>query len=34
LKLLHLDKQLRNLLKLTNLLATFAVAEEHGITVA
>ncbi|MBB5058698.1 anti-sigma B factor antagonist [Granulicella aggregans] len=34
LKLLHLDKQLRNLLKLTNLLSTFAVAEEHGITVA
>lgn len=34
LKLLHLAKQLRNLLKLTNLLSTFAVAEEHGITVA
>ena len=34
LKLLHLGKQLRNLLKLTNLLSTFAVAEEHGITVA
>jgi anti-sigma B factor antagonist len=34
LKLLHLGKQLRNLLKLTNLLATFAAAEEHGITIA
>lgn len=34
LKLLHLGKQLRNLLKLTNLLTTLAVAEEHGITVA
>ncbi len=34
LKLLHLGKQLRNLLTLTNLLSTFAVAEEHGITVA
>ena len=34
LKLMHLGKQLRNLLKLTNLLSTFAVAEEHGITVA
>jgi anti-sigma B factor antagonist len=34
LKLLHLGKQVRNLLTLTNLLSTFAVAEEHGITVA
>jgi anti-sigma B factor antagonist len=34
LKLLHLGKQLRNLLKLTNLLSTLAAAEEHGITVA
>ncbi len=33
-KLLHLGRQLRNLLKLTNLMATFGVAEEHGITVA
>jgi len=34
LKLLHLGKQLRNLLKLTNLLATFAQAEGDGITIA
>lgn len=34
LKLLHLGKQVRNLLTLTNLLSTFSVAEEHGITVA
>lgn len=34
LKLMHLGKQLRNLLKLTNLLSTLATAEEHGITVA
>ncbi len=34
LKLLHLGKQVRNLLTLTNLLATLASAEEHGITVA
>jgi anti-anti-sigma factor len=34
LKLLHLGKQLRNLLKMTNLLSTFSSAEEHGITVA
>jgi anti-sigma B factor antagonist len=34
LKLMHLGKQLRNLLKLTNLLTTFTTAEEHGITVA
>lgn len=33
-KLLHLGKQLRNLLKLTNLLSTFAQAEEHGINIA
>jgi anti-sigma B factor antagonist len=32
--LLHLGKQLRNLLKLTNLLSTFAQAEEHGINIA
>ncbi len=34
LKLLHLGKQLRNLLKLTNLLSTLAQAEGDGITVA
>ncbi len=34
LKLMHLGKQLRNLLKLTNLLSTFSTVEEHGITVA
>jgi anti-sigma B factor antagonist len=34
LKLLHLGKQLRNLLKLTNLLSTFAQAEGDGITIA
>jgi len=33
-KLLHLGKQLRNLLKLTNLLSTLAQAEGDGITVA
>jgi anti-sigma B factor antagonist len=33
-KLLHLGKQLRNVLKLTNLLSVFAQAEDHGITVA
>jgi anti-sigma B factor antagonist len=33
-KLLHVGKQLRNLLKLTNLLSTFAQAEEHGINIA
>jgi anti-sigma B factor antagonist len=33
-KLLHLGKQLRNLLKLTNLLSVFSQAEDHGITVA
>ncbi len=33
-KLLHLGKQLRNLLKLTNLLSVFAQAEDHGITIA
>ncbi len=34
LQLLHLGKQLRNLLKLTNLLSVFAQAESHGITIA
>jgi anti-sigma B factor antagonist len=34
LKLLHLGKQLRNLLKLTNLLAVFSQVEDHGITIA
>ncbi len=33
-KLLHLGKQLRNLLKLTNLLSVFGEAEDHGITIA
>jgi anti-sigma B factor antagonist len=33
-KLLHLGKQLRNVLKLTNLLGVFAQAEDHGITIA
>jgi anti-anti-sigma factor len=33
-KLLHLGKQLRNLLKMTNLLSVFAQAEEHGINIA
>jgi anti-sigma B factor antagonist len=33
-KLLHLGKQLRNVLKMTNLLAVFGQAEDHGITVA
>jgi anti-anti-sigma factor len=33
-KLLHLGKQLRNLLKMTNLLSVFGQAEDHGITVA
>jgi anti-sigma B factor antagonist len=33
-KLLHLGKQLRNLLKLTNLLAVFGQVEDHGINIA
>ena len=33
-KLLHLGKQLRNVLKVTNLLSVFAQAEEHGINIA
>ena len=33
-KLLHLGKQLRNLLRLTNLLSVFSQAEDHGITIA
>jgi anti-sigma B factor antagonist len=33
-KLLHLGKQLRNLLKLTNLLSVFSQAEDHGINIA
>jgi anti-sigma B factor antagonist len=32
-KLLHLGKQLRNVLKLTNLLGVFAQAEDHGINI-
>ena len=34
LKLLHLGKQVRNVLKMTNLLGVFAQAEEHGINIA
>ena len=33
-KLLHLGKQLRNLLKMTNLLSLFSQAEDHGINIA
>ena len=33
-KLLHLGKQLRNVLKLTNLLTVFGQVEDHGITIA
>jgi anti-sigma B factor antagonist len=33
LKLLHLGKQLRNLLRLTNLLGVIATAEDHGISI-
>jgi anti-sigma B factor antagonist len=33
-KLLHLGKQLRNILKMTNLLSVFSQAEDHGITIA
>ncbi|MGA7314472.1 MAG: STAS domain-containing protein [Silvibacterium sp.] len=33
-KLLHLGKQFRNLLKLTNLLSVFSQVEEHGINIA
>jgi anti-sigma B factor antagonist len=33
-KLLHLGKQLRNLLKMTNLLSVFGQAEDHGINIA
>jgi anti-sigma B factor antagonist len=33
-RLLHLGKQLRNVLKLTNLLSVFSQAEDHGITIA
>jgi anti-sigma B factor antagonist len=34
LKLLHLGKQLRNLLKMANLLSVFGQAEDHGINIA
>ncbi len=34
LKVLHLGTQLRNLLKMTNLMSTLGSAEDHGITVA
>jgi anti-sigma B factor antagonist len=33
-KLLHLGKQLRNLLKMANLLSVFGQAEDHGINIA
>lgn len=33
-QLLHLGKQLRNLLKMTNLLSVFGQAEDHGINIA
>ena len=33
-KLLHLGKQLRNLLKLTNLLSVFGQVEDQGINIA
>ena len=33
-KLLHLSKQLRNVLKMTNLLSVFAQTEEHDINIA
>ena len=33
-KLLHLGKQLRNVLKLTNLLSVFSQVEDQGITIA
>ena len=33
-RLLNLGKQLRNVLKLTNLLSVFSQAEEHGINIA
>jgi anti-sigma B factor antagonist len=34
LKLLHLGKQLRNILKLTNLLSVFGQVEDQGINIA
>ena len=34
LKLLHLGKQIRNVLKLTNLLSVFGEVEDHGINIA
>ncbi len=33
-KLLHLGMQLRNLLRMTNLLSVFGQAEDHGINIA
>jgi anti-sigma B factor antagonist len=33
-QLLHLGKQLRNLLKMANLLSVFGQAEDHGINIA
>ena len=33
-KLLHLGKQLRNVLKMTNLLSVFSQYEDHGVNIA
>jgi anti-sigma B factor antagonist len=33
-KLLHLGKQLRNVLRMTNLLSVFSQAEDHGVNIA
>ena len=33
-KLLHLGKQVRNVLKVTNLLSVFAQADDHGVNIA
>jgi anti-sigma B factor antagonist len=33
-QMLHLGKQLRNVLKMTNLLSVFGQAEDHGINIA
>jgi anti-sigma B factor antagonist len=33
-KLLHLGMQLRNVMKMTNLLSVFGQAEDHGINIA
>jgi anti-sigma B factor antagonist len=33
-KLLHLGKQVRNVLRMTNLLSVFSQAEDHGVNIA